>query len=300
MDFIKWHSIENTYRTKKIKYWLNLFPELASEQFVLTEKIHGSNLQIAVDGNNVRFGSRNGWTDNNFQGAYIPDAVGNVLNILIDYSVYTGNEVRLFGELFGDGIQKGVMYGKEKRFLAFGIMLNNERQPFPVLQDIIPEEYIVPVVAVVNNLNEALNYNTEFDSTILGIENNISEGIVITPLFDAYLDRNGSPFSLKKKNNQFSEKTHSPKEVKISEGVYELSTEFRKYINHNRIQSVFSKYGTITAPSEIGKYIKLVLEDAMDEFIKDFGDEYNDMDKPEQKTVTNIGSSLANMLKEYM
>lgn len=38
--FIKYPSIENSYRAKEIERWLEFAPELINEEFVITEKIH--------------------------------------------------------------------------------------------------------------------------------------------------------------------------------------------------------------------------------------------------------------------
>ena len=46
MKFQKFFSIENHYRNKEIAKWLEIYPELKNEKFVLTEKIHGSNIQL--------------------------------------------------------------------------------------------------------------------------------------------------------------------------------------------------------------------------------------------------------------
>jgi hypothetical protein len=41
---------------------------------------------------------------------------------------------------------------------------------------------------------------------------------------------------------------------------------FLPYINENRVLSVFSKEGEIQRPEQIGQYIKLVMEDAKEDF----------------------------------
>ena len=40
------------------------------------------------------------------------------------------------------------------------------------------------------------------------------------------------------------------------------------YINENRLADLFSKYGEIQSNAEIGKYIKLMLEDAKEDFLE--------------------------------
>lgn len=74
--------------------------------------------------------------------------------------------------------------------------------------------------------------------------------------------------------------------------------EFKSYITENRLLSVFSKEGQIQSPKEIGKYIKLLLTDAQDDFLKD--NDISHLDKQQQKDVFNVGSLIANMLKSYL
>ena len=42
--FKKFPSIENHYQQKNIDYWLRLYPELKDEDYVITEKLDGANL----------------------------------------------------------------------------------------------------------------------------------------------------------------------------------------------------------------------------------------------------------------
>ena len=304
MSFVKWTSIENSYRDKHINYFLGIFPELADEEYLVTEKIHGSNFQWFLQPyENLMCGSRNKYLDVNgsFQGASIPALVDKHRNLLLGFQHYcdeTGNSVRLFGELFGDGIQKGVDYGPEKRLLYFGLMINDKlRPPFDLLR-YIPENHIAPIVGVVQGLDEALSINSEFDSWLSSAEDNICEGIVIVPYRRVYQTDNGETFILKKKNDAFIEKKAAPKTVVVDTEVQRLNSEFLLYINDNRLQSVFSKEGEIESPKEIGKYIRLILEDAKDDFLKD--NDIAELDGGQIKQVFNVGGVIANMLKGYL
>lgn len=303
--FVKWHSIENSYRQKEIDRWLNLFPQLVDEMYVVTEKIHGSNFQWFVSPDQtIHAGSRNNWLDisGRFQGVSIEELYFSHEDLLLDLQDWvdeTEKSIRLFGELFGQGIQKGVDYGKEKRLLYFGMMIDDELQNFDTLEAFIGRDKIVPVVGIARSLQEALNFDTDFDSILSDKGDNICEGVVIQPV-SVYFDYNGSPFILKKKNEKFGEKQKAPKEIVVDTDVQRLNLEFRSYINDSRLQSVFSKEGEIQSPQEIGKYIRLILEDAKGDFLKDFGDEFDQMDKGQQRNVLNVGSTVANMLKEYL
>jgi Rnl2 family RNA ligase len=305
--FKKWHSIENSYRQETIDYYLRQCPELPDEQYTITEKLHGSNFQIYFQPNEpVRVGSRRNFlnADDHFRGAYIPrllESHGALLERLQGYVDSHDETIRLFGELFGEGIQKGVKYGPPKRIRYFGLMLDDILEPFSCFRDWIEDDdLIVPIVAEVSGLEAALAFNTEFDSMILNEPDNICEGIVIQPLDRVYTDGHGSPFILKKKNERFAEKQREKKPIVVDTEVARLNEEFKAYITENRLQGVFSKQGEIQRPDQIGDYIRLMLADAKEDFIKDFDNGFSALDGKQQKQVLNVGAMIAHMLKGYL
>lgn len=306
--FKHWVEIENSYREQYIADFVSQYPELEHEIFVITEKIHGSNLQWYFRPNEAMMvGSRNNFlnTTGSFQGVQIADLIEAQRDLLASVQTLADRTcvtVRLFGELFGRGIQKGVEYGPEKRILYFGMMLNDVLMPFIRLERVIPAEYLVPIVGVVASLDVALGFNTRFNSMIMGIPDNICEGVVIQPYTRVYLDAYGKPFILKKKNPEFEEKKRAQRQPRAGEDseVERLKAEFLSYITENRLESVFSKYGRITSPSQIGDYIRLLLDDARGEFLKDFGPDFAALSKAQQKSVCNVGNTIVDMLKSYL
>ena len=303
--FKKWASIENSYRDKHITWFVDKYPELVDEPFIITEKIHGSNFQWYIQPNeSIMAGSRNNFLNVNdsFQGASIVALYDANIELLTDLQIIsnnTGETYRLFGELFGKGIQKGVDYGDVKQLLYFGLMVDDVVVSYEEFESIVGYTYRVPEVAICDGLVDALEYSSKFNSKVLLKDNNICEGIVIQPYQTHFLDGNGSPFILKKKNDEFKEKSDAKKVVVLDTEVQRLNLEFRSYINDNRLQSVFSKQGEIEAPNQIGTYIKLVLEDAKEDFVKDFP-EMKQMDGKKQRQVYNVGSVIAIMLKGYL
>jgi len=307
MQFTKWHSIENTYRQKYIDFFLKEHPGLVNETYVILEKLHGSNFQwFFQPGEFVKAGSRNHYLDmlGSFQGAPIAQLVDDNSATIARFQRWAdadGYSIRLFGELIGRGIGKGVDYGEQKRILYFGIMVNDKLLPFKEAQVHIDTLLTAPHVTTVDELQAALDFDTKFDSLVLGKPDNICEGVVIQPYNQVYYDRYGtSPFILKKKNDEFKEKEKAPKARVVDSDVERLNAEFSLYITDNRLQSAFSKYGEIETPKQIGKYIRIVMADAQDDFIKDFGNDIETLDKNRQKQVFNVGSKIANMLKGYL
>jgi len=307
MQFTKWHSIENSYRQKHIDFFLEEHPELESETYIILEKLHGSNFQwFFQPGEFVKAGSRNHYLDmlGSFQGASIACLVDDNATTIAHFQKWAdadGCSIRLFGELIGRGIGKGVDYGDQKRVLYFGIMVNDKLLPFKDFQTHVATEETVPIVTTANGLQAALDFDTKFDSLVLGKSDNICEGVVIQPYNQVHYDCYGtSPFILKKKNDEFKEKEKAPKVHVVDSDVERLNAEFVLYITDSRLQSAFSKHGEIETPKQIGEYIRIVMADAQDDFIKDSGDDVAALDKARQKQVYNVGSKIANMLKGYL
>lgn len=309
--FKRWPSIENTYRQKELYWWVSKFPELETETYVITEKLHGSNFQWYFQpGKHVQPGSRNNFLDTiaTFNGASIAELMAANANLLamMQDSVDSSNcTIRLFGELVGPKIQNGVYYGEEKCLFYFGMMVDDVLLPFYEFEAAIGDDFhesIVPIVGEARGLQAALNFNPEFISLVTPrpVDNNTCEGIVIQPYNKVYASEQGRVFILKNKNETFKEKQHAQKERVVDTEVEYLNEEFKSYITDTRLQAVFSKHGEIERPQQIGEYIRLVLADAQEDFLKDFGDGFNVMDKSQQKQVFNVGGMIANMLKRYL
>jgi len=99
---------------------------------------------------------------------------------------------------------------------------------------------------------------------------NLMEGMVVKPYGKLLMDRNGSPFYFKVKNEKFKERQKAVKiPIQISNEALALRLLFEGYLTENRIQSVFSKFGKIENKSDLGKYLSLVVQDAKEDFYKD-------------------------------
>lgn len=334
----KYTEIENSYREKYIHRFLQYHPEVEDELFVIQEKIDGSNFQIKYflnDKNEIEYKlySRNQRTNEDFQGAReaiekaikdfnplaevyfepIRDSRNSIPLVEFFLRPIRNSEIAntkeysfsIFGEVFGQGIQNRIFYGPKKYFKVFDIVASSEYMPQNVVEAHLKNlgliDYLVPKIDVVKGLQNALDYPIEFDSKLTDLVNNQCEGIVIKPYGKVYVDGNGSPFYLKKKNAKFSEgKEKKPKEPEKEEVVY-LQEAIKDFINDNRLQSCFSKEGEINYPEEIGKYIKLIMEDVRKDFLKDYQEELEKLDKKDQKKVFGIcGREISKLLTKYL
>lgn len=278
--FQKYPSIENSYRDKFINLCLKSHPELLDIDYCIHEKIDGANIQIILETNQeIKFGKRSSLIP--FDDSFF-NLKSTVESTIIDFVNELNKEVQqspspikytLYGEIFGKGIQKRINYGETKQIRFFDLAVNN----------IIVDQFVfdcfmsgfgasslkVPLITHIRGLNEALSYSCDFDSKILNIENNPAEGIVIKPFDKVYYTDLGSIFYLKKKSDAFQEKMKTKTSNPISEEERFFRLKFLEYITENRLLSVFSKEGLIKDKSEIGKYMKLFLEDAKEDFLKE-------------------------------
>lgn len=241
----------------------------------------------------------------------------------------TGLHIRFFGEVFGGNIQKGVNYGKERRILFYDVVINDEFQTakkfLELINQVVTDEifyygeipsvnmslaceflYVVPILGIVDSLEEALTFDACVNSyrgaglpdhKTFEAGENIMEGVVIKQYETSYPDSHGNLFYIKKKNEAFLEKSkeHKPRTDPtdgMCERVVALQDEYFSYFNEARIQSVFSKWGKITSPKEIGDYIQRVVADVEEDFVKDHGEEFEALSKTEQKWIKRVAGKL--------
>ena len=312
--FKKYNSIENHYRQKYILNSMSQHPEIETCKYVAREKIDGANFQIYFKrGNSVKFGKRSSFLKEDDSFFNYQEAVKKIQHIVekIDTMIQEDEighqELRLFGELFGPGINGRVDYGDSVNILFFDMEVDGKMANQQHLESFFSlfgfNDLLVPLIGYYDGISEALQASCDFDSKVLGKEGNASEGIVIKPYSREFIMGNGSRFLLKKKSDKFKEKETGMKQRKhkedLPEDVVKLMLEFRSYINKNRVLSVFSKHGEIQEPCQLGKYIQLISEDAREDFLKD-NVIPDSMDKKVQKKIFNVGGHIATLLREHL
>lgn len=122
MEFKKFSSLENTYRQ-------NLIDKVQYEGkdggvWVATEKIHGANFSFWCNGDEVKVASRSQFVDGTFYNcqSVINRYAEGILTWCQEKNV---KDFVVYGELYGDGIQKEVKYG-QKDFAAFDIVIEGK------------------------------------------------------------------------------------------------------------------------------------------------------------------------------
>lgn len=302
--FKEYPDIENSYRSKHIGKFLNIYPELETTRYVIQEKLHGCNIQLIFRKHQeMQVCSRK-------RILSVGESFNNIWTVLKEYEAelsilnsYAQNytSLTLYGELFGPGINKGIDYGDKKQIRFFDLAIDTFLSPpdvlYTILNNLKLDYLLVPILGEVDGLQEALDFYCDRPTTINPIPMNTCEGIVIKPYYKTYYNQE-ELFYLKKKNEKFLEKERDPKPIRELDEFDSLNEIFKTYITKNRLESVFSKEGEIEEDSKIGKYIKLMLDDAKEDFLKDHSIE--NTNKAQQKRIFNVGNIIANMLKEYL
>lgn len=222
--------------------------------------------------------------------------------------------IQIYGELIGPRIMNRVYYGKDSQIIFFDCLLDNDWLPPIELKKMFEEagfsSLLVPEVWRVTGLVNALSGNNTFQSLlfndsskfIAGNPENIAEGVVIKPYESVITNQLGERFLWKSKNKEFSEKHCKPNSEKVKKEIdpeeREALLKFLPYINENRVMSYFSKVGRIEKPSQMGDYIRAILEDAEQDFLEDNNTWTT---KNVRKSCTKQASTkIANYLKIYL
>jgi len=308
MRFKKYFDIENSYRKKFID--IVVAEKLDEGEFVVQEKAHGANLSFWYDGKDLKSAKRSGFIKDNFYD-YKPvegknrERVKNLYAIL-KKEAFDFSELAVYGELVGGTyphkdvekdtsatrIQKGIFYTPHNEFYAVDAKLLDVDKFNQVME---MAGFLYAKTIFRGTFEECLKYPNSFPSQIsvwLGLpelEDNICEGVVIKPVIPQFLS-DTTRVILKNKNEKWAEKAKArdrPKkpQMTLSAKGEELFSEMGSLITENRLRNVLSKIGPI-GQKEFGKLIQLFSKDILEEFFKDHIEEYNGVEKKEQKQLT--------------
>lgn len=207
----EYHKIETIFErdtegSKKLipgKYRNETIEFLKDNEWVFTEKIDGTNIRVHWDGHKVEFGGR---TDR----AQIPAKLVSYLNNTFggDESEelfeqkFGENDVILFGEGYGPGIQKGGgLYRNDVSFILFDVMIGNTYLKRDGVED-IAKAFGIDVVPIVGTgtLEEGVAFVRAEPVSTIGTA--MMEGIVARPKVEMK-DRMGRRVIVKIKAKDF-------------------------------------------------------------------------------------------------
>lgn len=303
--FIKYNSIENHYGASFIGRVSREIPE--DTVWVAMQKIHGTNFQVIIDGEEILFAKRSGIIDEteSFNGHH--EVMRPYMEVLKGFGKsLNGMIINLFGELAGDGIQKNTPYGK-KDFFLFDVIMRDKNTGYisqfgTKATDIISIAgslglKISPIIKT-GKLAELIELNPEFisicpeksvPSLYLGrvsemesgtFENlpefteegkGTAEGYVFKPMHTTFLS-NGSRAIIKKKSVSHTEKKakKTPKvHVPVSDNDKELISTLASYSTTARVGNVLSHGEVVLSDKTFGKVSGLVMKDILTEYMRE-------------------------------
>ena len=292
MQFKKFSSLENTYRTNLIEKVVD--EGIPTDDWIVTEKVDGANFSFWCDGEQVKVASRNQFVDGTFYGCQevIDEIAPKILAFCSDYDT----QIVIYGELYGDGIQKRVKYGK-KSFVAFDVFSlwagSTEHKEYA---QILCSNIGIPFVPVLfrGSFEDCLAVNNTFKSHLTpeGYDgDNIAEGVVIEPVTPAWF-RNGSRVYFKNKSEKFSEKKEKQKvkvseELSLSEASQSVLHNLTSYVTESRVVSVISKIGKV-GTKDFQRILGLTVQDAIEDYEKDIDVNVKDVCGDEWKAVLKM------------
>ncbi len=246
MIFHKFHSIENC--RKGVVRSILTHP-VSDTKWIVMEKAHGTNINVTMDGENIKFGKRTTFYERESMKSFF--RYERFWNKYRQKCADVWNNckyktVTIYGELIGGDyphskvekveiprIQGGVYYHPGHDFYAFDIRADGEYLPYAK-------------VLFRGSFKDVLNYSakTKADPTTIPsmfgleeIEDNVREGNVLKPVVTTYIK--SKRVILKDKNDKFSEKKRtcdSEKVLDCPDYVKKNSTTSFKIRDHPTIQ----------------------------------------------------------------
>jgi Rnl2 family RNA ligase len=335
MEFKKYSSIENSYQNSFISAIIE--QGFGDVEYVVQEKVHGANFSFITNGQNIINAKRTELILDNEQFFNSKPVQENYKNkILALYSAvskqFDTKTVTIFGELFGGGyphpsipknnyaklVQRGIYYCPANDFFAFDILIDNEQYLDTQKTAELFKEFgfVYAKTLFKGKLSACLAYSNSFKTTIptyFGLpelDGNICEGIVIRPVKPLFL-RTGSRVLIKSKNEKWAENNKFiDKEIlskllhegeKLSEEASFLCEEVYKLITQNRLINLISKIGDINSKKDIGKLLGLFNKDVLIDFMKNYQNKYNTLEKHESKAVNKfLNKHAGQLINDYL
>ena len=323
MKFKKYNTIENSFQKEFISAIIE--QGLENIDFVVQEKIHGANLCFITDGETILTARRNELIieDENFYYAQLvlEQYKHQIIALFHDIAEqYLASEISIFGEIFGGGyphpdvsvdhksqlVQRGIYYCPYNDFYAFDILINGETylDTEKVNQLFEKHKFHYAKTLFKGNLTECLSYPNAFKTTIPQefnlpeLDGNICEGVVIRPIKPLFL-KSGERVIVKNKNEHWAENNnYIDKSLlnsllkldgeNLSDDAQFLCEEIYKLITVNRLNNVVSKIGFIDPKKDLGKVLGLFNKDVITDFLKNYQDLYNTLEKHEMKTINKF------------
>jgi len=304
----KYSSIDNLRKSS----------EVLSHELVVTEKLHGTNVRFFWNIAGLYVGGRNTiifepTTKEPKNDSYkFYDYLKNLLRTkdlikkLDNYAFY--------GEYHGPGIQKGIVYGKEKDLRIFDI-----RHPdghfldWDEVLDICNKmgfrtvpEFFRGTIKRAEELNKFLDINSKCAiENGVELESNIAEGVVLKPLKETR-DKRGNRIISKYKSKKWAENNEGAREPKeLTQEQMDLQKATRDFaemvVTLGRVSTIVEHItrdgNTEVSMKRTGEFLKEFMKDVLEEY----SDVYKELDAVEKKVYSKTVTLKASRAwKEYV
>jgi len=200
----------NNYKTLlEGDYSLPEFEYLKDNEWIFTEKVDGTNIRVMFDGESITFGGK---TDKAQTPPFLIDRLSEIfLPQLKKFKEnFTGDNIQvcLYGEGYGERINKGGKYREGQGFVLFDVKIGHwwlQREDVEAIAKIFGLE-VAPVLGM-GTLSEMLDRTWNGFTSQWG--NFIAEGIVARPVVELKA-RNGQRIITKIKYNDFARHKNMP------------------------------------------------------------------------------------------
>lgn len=338
VKFIKYPDIENSYRQE----FVDKIKEMGygDIDYIVTEKIHGANSQVAYDINTGEFfyGKRSEFLEEGEHFYNLRAVIKGYEKSIADMAQRLKRDLgefgqrlesmTVFGEICGGSyphpdvvkdknaskVQKGVFYSPKNVWLAFDIaytiadverpfFLSYGKFDFYCMMHNIPS---VPCIILVESLDEALAVANDRESSVYKLydlpklDNNIMEGVVIRP-FDLDTWFGMSRLVLKNKNEHFKEKAAAKDDIP-KEIPEQVKAACEELSQYINTNRVHNVISHIgeVTPKDIGRVIKEMSQDVLADYRKEH-DALDKLEKQDEKMVTKfLGSEVAKVVRDVV
>lgn len=248
--------IDNLYKNQDV---------LAFKECYALEKIHGTSAHVSWKEKKLNFFA-GGCSHENFVKLFNQDALGKA------FEGIGAPEVTVFGEAYGGKLQgMSGTYGKELKFIAFDVKIDDNWLAVPQAEDVCKGLGIefVHYVKISTDLAE-IDKQRDAES-VQAVRNGMGpgkkrEGVVLRPPFEVKKN-NGERVMSKHKIEEFAERQNvppvaDPAKLKALADAQAIAEE---WVTPMRLTHVLDKLGCGTDISKTGDVVKAMVEDVLRE-----------------------------------
>lgn len=256
-NHIKYHHIKSKLITDEFPF---------TDEFIVTEKIHGSNFAIGYIEDTLRLQSRNVIIDKDFKPFGLPEIIEPLIQIAEKVKTVLNYNFLIFGEIFGKTIPTMEYYdptsaavlGSENYFFRAFDLYNVDEKKYLKYSDAIAlfEKVGLPYLPILN-----INYQTINDLYT-----------IVEKYQSAFSEKFVEGFVLKKNEQELSCSRNIfkivRKEFSANNSKLSIRNIIKSYVNYNRFISAYSKIG-----EDLEKIKEEMIQDTLQDMMKIINDE---------------------------